>query len=117
MWILTILFLASAGSQLHAQAGIKSRSRMDDPAVTFNVFPNPNTGKFTVTVKDPEESYHINVYNLIGQMVYHWESDDASSTTLEINLSKQPKGVYLVELDTERANMIKKVLVDNEKGN
>lgn len=67
-------------------------------------------------IKEIEDSYDINVYNLIGEMVYHWESNGTSPANVEINLSKQPKGVYLVELDTERANLIKKVLVDYEKG-
>ncbi len=113
---LVLYFCIAFHSQFFAQAGLKNRPKADGTPVSFNVFPNPNAGKFTVVIKEIEDSYDINVYNLIGEMVYHWESNGTSPANVEINLSKQPKGVYLVELDTERANLIKKVLVDYEKG-
>jgi hypothetical protein len=117
-WLpLLVLFLAGFWQDVIAQSGVRSRSiRSAEEPITFHIFPNPNEGKFTVTVKDLERSFDINVYNLIGEMVYHWESNETTGDKIEINLSKHPKGVYLVELDTEKGNVIKKVVVDTEKG-
>ena len=119
--IALFLFFLLAGNEIRAQSGARPRIQVkedgnDATPVSFHIFPNPNEGKFTVTVKEMEQSYDINVYNLIGEMVYHWESNGSAGEKTEINLSKQPKGIYLVELDTEGRNLIKKVVVDNDKG-
>ena len=114
-WLLVSILVYLVSVNAAAQE-MKTKSKSEEGNVTFNIFPNPSAGKFNVVIKEVEETFHINVYNLIGEMVYHWESNGASPANVEINLSKQPKGVYLVELDTEHANIIRKVLIDYEKG-
>jgi hypothetical protein len=117
---LILLLFAGIFAEMNAQQTLKPkgqlRSGMTEQDIGFHVFPNPSTGKFKVVLKDIDAPFDINVYNLIGQMIYHWESAGSPSADLEINLSKHPKGIYLVELDTEGLNMIKKVIIDHDKG-
>lgn len=81
------------------------------------VFPNPSPGKFTVSVNDIERVFDINIYNVVGEMVYHWEVTQPGAASVEINMSRQPRGVYFVELDTDDGNLVKKVVLDPDKSN
>lgn len=92
----------------YAQKGGKIRSEQG----TLQVFPNPTTGKFTVQVKEQESAFHINVYNLIGEMVFHWESGQNTSANFEIDLARRPDGVYFVELDTDQANQVRRIILN-----
>ncbi len=109
-----LLFVLVMSGSLSAQTGVKARNA--DPA-SFHVYPNPGAGVFNVQVKEQDKNFDINVYNLVGQMIFHWESSSGAAATVEINLSKQPKGVYFVELDTEKASLLKKIILDNSREN
>ncbi|MCD4695659.1 MAG: immune inhibitor A [Bacteroidales bacterium] len=78
-----------------------------------NPVPNPatNSVKFSVQLKEPEEEYTFNVYNLSGQSVYS-QSIDGSKTVLTIPVSKWTSGVYYyqVECRSSRSEM-KKLIV------
>jgi hypothetical protein len=114
------LLLAIPAGELFAQNGSRSRlslGKHDLKDDSYTVYPNPSSGKFSVQVKEQEKPYDINVYNLIGEMVFHWESQGNGPASLEVNLTRQPRGVYFVELDTERGNVLKKIIIDYEKDN
>ena len=79
---------------------------------TLQVYPNPSSGKFNVLVKEQEQSFHINIYSIIGEMVFHWESGNANTANFEVDLSRRPDGIYFVELDTEKANTVKRLVLE-----
>ena len=81
----------------------------------LNVYPNPTAGKFSIVVKEQENQYDVNIYNLMGEMVFHWESADQGTSSLEVDLSKRPDGVYFVELDTDKANVLKRLVLDRQR--
>jgi hypothetical protein len=83
-----------------------------EESLGLQVYPNPSSGKFTLQVKEQERGFHINIYNLIGEMVYHWESGVNTFATFEVDLSRRPDGVYFVELDTEKANVLQRIIID-----
>jgi hypothetical protein len=112
---LLILVLASLGAKGQSQQRVRSAIK-DVKEGACTVYPNPSSGKFTVSVKELDRHYDINVYNLIGELVFHWESVDGNPADVEVNLSKQPRGLYFVELDTDGANLLKKIVIDQDKG-
>ena len=63
----------------------------------MNIYPNPSEGCFTLeyTGYNSNQGIEIVIYNRLGSRIYH--SENFNQKTL-IDLSKQPKGIYLVRL-------------------
>jgi hypothetical protein len=79
----------------------------------FAVYPNPNDGKFTVTIsKLPENGCSLMVRNIIGQLVYSVElAPSAVSMTKYIDLSEKERGVYFISLVKEDGMRTEKLIV------
>ena len=79
----------------------------------FNVFPNPNNGKFSIMANNlPNEECLIEVRNVIGQLIY---SETLSENTVtfnkEISLSNKERGVYFIGLISESGSRTEKLVV------
>lgn len=63
------------------------------------VYPNPSNGRFTVEEKwqAVSGSHHLSVYNIVGEQVY---SESYNSTSIQIDLTAFPKGVYFLQLQS-----------------
>ena len=70
----------------------------------FNVFPNPNNGKFSVSSKEPIEE--IIIYNAMGQIVNLIHNDEIGN--FEIELEIPTTGLYLIGIN----NQYKKVIIE-----
>ena len=84
-------------------------------AEPMKVYPNPSTGKFTVEVRAQDHLFDVNVYNLMGEMIFHWESAGTGAAVLEVDLTKRPDGLYFVELDTEKANVLRRIVLERQQ--
>lgn len=71
---------------------------------SYNIYPNPSSGKFTVT---GEMFTSIRVMNLSGLII-------GSSETNSIDLSGQPDGIYIFKLSTGNGIITKKVMKKSE---
>lgn len=75
------------------------------------IYPNPNAGKMTVKIENNSQNTIIlNVYDLRGKMVQtiqlrKWQP----LLKQEINLEKQPMGIYLLEIIDGQKKTIKKI--------
>lgn len=67
---------------------------------SYNIYPNPSSGKFTIT---GEMVTSIRVMNLSGLII-------GSSETNSIDLSLQPDGIYIFKLSTGNGIITKKVM-------
>src|SRR5688572_12796 len=74
----------------------------------FTVSPNPTTGIFTVS-GNPLQSFMVEVYNLTGLKVKQQQIQPFRSG--KIDLSNQPKGMYLLKIISKGQNITKKVVV------
>jgi len=74
----------------------------DEQPATFNVYPNPTSGQFTIamTLNDQEtSSAMIQVINLVGQIVYTEKTSVANGLLQkEIKLNDLPAGMYYVKV-------------------
>ncbi len=73
-----------------------------------SIYPNPSRGQFTVRVSKTDEPNFLVIYNLLGEVIYY-------TTTLEynqINISDQPKGIYVVKLKTNNQIITKKININ-----
>jgi len=72
-----------------------------DGHAIIQIQPNPNNGIFKVvsTIKNPS----IEITNIIGERVYS-EKNSSSNSNIILDLSKQPKGIYLLKITGEDGN-------------
>ncbi|MFN7847392.1 MAG: T9SS type A sorting domain-containing protein [Bacteroidota bacterium] len=61
----------------------------------INLFPNPTQGMFTMQFGEIIDAT-VNIYNCTGQLIS--KQKNMSENSLEINLSDQPNGLYIVEV-------------------
>lgn len=105
MWVL----ISSSSLEKNPKAG--SILWLDDASVTLptgvnellgsgndmEIFPNPSNGYITIqTSGKNEEEQFVEVYNMLGAKVHTSEKSKLAHYTL--NLSSQPKGVYVVKV-------------------
>ena len=74
---------------------------------SVEVYPNPNNGKFTVESSMEGNQLSVEIYNLLGEKVYSSLLPQTLKGALNnINLSNQPKGVYLYRVTSLDGNLI-----------
>lgn len=79
-------------------------------ASSINIFPNPNDGVFHVVASGGETIRQIKVYNLAGS-VLHQENLDGSASRKTLDLRSLSKGVYLVEVLTDKTKANRKLVI------
>lgn len=86
--------------------GISTDISENNMASSFNLYPNPNNGRFTIETK--KNDYVLNITNILGEIVYKSEIKNQKS---EIDLSKLPAGLYLINIETEIGTGIQKLII------
>ena len=89
-------------------------SRLDNDIVSdLNVYPNPSRDVFNISFSsDNLQSISIRVVNVIGEEVYNEELIDFDGTyTHELDMSKNSKGVYFLEINSEKGTLNSKMVL------
>ena len=96
-------------SDVYENTSIQSSTRIVEntflPEVT--VFPNPSKGLFFLQSEKRKLS-NILIYNLVGEKIYQAEINNAQ---IEIDLSKQPTGVYFMQITDENKNVVNRKII------
>lgn len=74
----------------------------------FGVYPNPTSGVFTASLPTVDANSSIVVLDAIGKVV---KTIVPTSSTTEINLANEPKGVYFVKMNNSNDNRTIKLIV------
>ncbi len=74
----------------------------------ITVYPNPNHGIFSVIVRDPFLKAEIEVYNMLGDKII---TSKMVGDKTQIDLSKQTKGIYFVQIVSDRKVVASKKLI------
>jgi hypothetical protein len=83
----------------------------------INIYPNPTTGKFQLAFSYEQLTsgvspvFNISVINILGEVVYDAVNQTVSPST-QIDLSKQPKGIYFVKIQGADKVYTEKVVVE-----
>ncbi len=83
-------------------------------ASTISLYPNPSSGQFYVdVVTEGTSDVLLNVYNVVGQKVLSQNDFVDKSKQISLDLSSQPKGIYMVEIRTNFETRTEKVILQN----
>jgi len=74
-----------------------------------DIYPNPTQGIINVDVADLKVT-EINIYNVVGELVYKSFVNNFATST-NIDLSDQPEGIYMVNVNTEEGMVTKKLTI------
>ena len=75
----------------------------------LTITPNPTNGKFTLSLANDNETIgDVVVYDLVGNVI---ELNNPETYSLHIDLSNEPKGIYILKANTETHSFIKKIIV------
>ncbi len=74
---------------------------------SFKIYPNPNTGSFTIEIETPEMDAAIEVYNLIGELVKKVERIE-KVTLVDLDVES---GIYLLKVKNGGVVWMRKILV------
>jgi hypothetical protein len=74
---------------------------------TINVYPNPSNGVFTFQANSGQliADSKIEIYNVLGEEIYK-NTFSALHSTLSVNISGQPSGIYLYRIISEKGEAI-----------
>lgn len=76
----------------------------------FSISPNPNTGNFTIQLKEsPKAGTSVRMVNLTGAVVF--EEKNINSATLNIQAGDLENGVYFLIIEHTNSQMIEKVVI------
>ncbi|TQD40076.1 zinc-dependent metalloprotease [Haloflavibacter putidus] len=88
-------------------------STEDVLASTFAVYPNPNNGSFTISMKEnTSEVYTANVYDIRGRLIKNFEVNPSTSLEKRVSLDNAQAGIYLLELSNGKQKTVKKLVVN-----
>jgi hypothetical protein len=95
------------GKPKSANAGIN-----DPPANEITVYPNPTSGKVTLSTGNSQASISsISVFNMTGKEVFSRQSA-VGSQQIELDLSSQPKGLYILLIKAGDNYYRKKIILE-----
>jgi hypothetical protein len=88
-------------------SGVKEQQQLID----IQLFPNPNTGKFTIQTDHQMKNARIEIRSLDGTLVYQ-SRISTTFTPIELNVAD---GMYVVHVVAEDSVIAKKVIIGTEK--
>lgn len=76
----------------------------------FKVYPNPVSDLVNISFQESTEIQSVEIMNLIGRSVEEFEIKD-SKKDLRLNIEGLEKGIYLLKINSNNRNIIKKIVV------
>ena len=83
----------------------------DFDLANFSIFPNPNTGEFTLKLKSVSDKLDVEVYDIRGRSIYNNSFENSYSLNQVINLNHIQAGMYLVKISDGERSATKKIIV------
>jgi len=78
----------------------------------IDVFPNPAKEYFTLQMEGPaSETVNVRLMSATGQLVFS-QTDLSLASTTEISVADLPGGIYFLQLNSETASTVRRVVVE-----
>jgi len=101
------LMYASGNTVYKMQKGYSGIPLINSPIDLINVYPNPSDGKYTVELNGKGNGAAVEVYNLVGELIYRSVIKNDKS---EIDLSNNASGVYFTCIKTSDTIYYSKII-------
>ena len=75
----------------------------------INIYPNPNTGQFTIELPNTNERKVIRVYDVLGKMLKELNTNEFK---INLNLEDYYKGMYIVKVDLLGGSYTSKIILE-----
>lgn len=102
--ILVLLAVELATDSLYAQGILALQTK------SISIYPNPNNGKFTISLKNSILKMQVDIYNTLGQKIYESSTRSPLSEN-EIDFSLYPKGIYFIKINDGDNNYTDKIII------
>lgn len=80
--------------------------------VALTVFPNPNHGSFSLSIKGLWGEVDMKIYDSKGTLVKQWTGQhSAESETIELDMSGHPEGIYLLLINNGMHSWTKRIVI------
>lgn len=89
--------------------GIASVNNYELGSKNIIVSPNPSSGIFSVNFKNTGVATQICIYDLLGNCL--WNKSGFTEKNSQIDLSSQPKGIYIMEIMSEGKRHVNKIVL------
>lgn len=76
----------------------------------FNIYPNPTNGELTVSLNYLNENTFMDVFNNLGQVIYHKKISNLNTT---IDLKEYVEGVYFIKITNNINSSVLKFIKNN----
>jgi hypothetical protein len=83
-------------------------------ALTLSIYPNPNSGRFTLKIISPsDQMIDLNIINSLGLSVYEKKDINVNGILMEhLDLSSLPSGMYMIRLIYDKSHVTTKVMIE-----
>lgn len=81
------------------------------PTFSINVFPNPSKGYLRIIMKGYTGAAVFTITNSVGETVYA-KSENINNNEVAVDITNQPKGIYLISIKTSGNTITKKVVLE-----
>lgn len=76
------------------------------------IYPNPNSGKFTIVIRGNGKNISIRILNTLGSLVYTEKNVMVTGMfTRNIDLSTLSEGVYFLKVETDVGTLVRKLVI------
>jgi hypothetical protein len=98
-----------SASRSSAKAGLVTIDSEIEPNKSghLNIYPNPSNGQFSIELQNTEGDALVEVYDMVGKILF---SNSTAAGINKIDISEQPKGIYLVKITVGSEVFTKKVI-------
>jgi len=95
-----------------ALTGINEPWTTDSPEL--GIFPNPSNGAVKIAVNaNGSSDGTVSVYSLLGELIWQQKLPATPTTTWSVDFSDQPRGIYMVSLQSSAGVTTKKLSLTN----
>lgn len=79
----------------------------------FTVYPSPSNGVFTLDFGNPDfTDLDISVVNVLGQNIYSRHIDALREEQIQLDLTGNTPGVYILEINNKRERITRKIIIE-----
>ena len=91
----------------------QSTSITENTSQQISIYPNPSENIFNITFTNEEQQeIELRIFNVVGECVFvESKQQFVGEYTKQIDLTKDAKGIYLIEIETENGVINKKLML------